>query len=847
MTLRFIPPVPRRSLTQAFHANRHLWVRVTTLLIGLGLQATAGETPITVTEPTGVARADWPVTSGIPLPRGQVRHARHSALFNSDGKQVPLQAEVLGRWPDGSIRWLLIDFQATLAPHQSRRYVLRHGPGVTRKPVPGPPLIISLGSPENRIVPLLKTGPLRIQLAADRFRLLDHVSLDRNGDGRFSDDERLTDDRASGIELVDGRGRRFRADLSLSTWTIEQHGPLRACVRIEGQHGNSDEGTKFRYVVRLHVFRGRPFFRFDYTFINDDPDTLMSRFHSLEVVCSTRERGDRLILSGKPSKPSRLFQLDDQQFRLGDKLTRGHANGWAAVAGPHGGIALGVREFWQNWPKSLEVKPGELRIGLCPDFAKGQYDGRPLKEEVKHYYYLRDGVYTVKIGVAKTHRVWAMPFDGPPQPNSLGDFFRAAEQPLLAQCTPARVTATGVLGTAPPADPRKYHGYDGWLDQMFTKHLDAQQSNRENGMLNFGDWYHVEKFGGGWGNQEYDTSHCFFVQYLRTGDRRYFDRARQGADHLMDVDVVHAVNRHIRGLDHHGQPQPGHIWTHSVGHTGGYYDRAPLEAAWWYQLGMLQNRGHLWLGGLFDDYLLTGNRRALDVARMAADRVASEGGRYSDHLREIGWPLNLLMTAWEATGDDRYLVAAHRHWHMLRDHLNPKRGWVVMLAYGHCSMKSTSQRCRGQNSYLLALTLSALARYHQATGDPEVLKGLSAGLDQMIRECWDERSKAFYGTACTHIRESRMGNTHSTVLLAALAFAHEIRLTGNKRHRRIFRQAFQAAMAAGRKGLESGDRQVQAGYSSRSFHFTPFGLGALDQAADAGPGRDAPTPPGRNK
>ena len=47
---------------------------------------------------------------------------------------------------------------------------------------------------------------------------------------------------------------------------------------------------------------------------------------------------------------------------------------------------------------------------------------------------------------------------------------------------------------------------------MFEKHLVAQESNRENGLLNFGDWYDEKKFGGGWVNQEYDTSHCFFVQ-----------------------------------------------------------------------------------------------------------------------------------------------------------------------------------------------------------------------------------------------------------------------------------------------------------------------------------------------
>ena len=52
---------------------------------------------------------------------------------------------------------------------------------------------------------------------------------------------------------------------------------------------------------------------------------------------------------------------------------------------------IGVRQFWQNWPKSLEVAPGELRIGICPDFEAGShYDGHELIAEAKHYYYLRD-------------------------------------------------------------------------------------------------------------------------------------------------------------------------------------------------------------------------------------------------------------------------------------------------------------------------------------------------------------------------------------------------------------------------------------------------------------------------
>ena len=810
-------------------AKHFLPASVTLLLFVIGA-AGADEISLTVTEPSGVQRTGWPVTSGVPLARGALRSDRHTALYNAEGQEIPLQTEVLSRWPDGSVRWLLLDFQVDLAADASQQFGLRYGPQVVRTTESQSPLVISAASHANRITPVLDSGSIRIILSADRFRLLDAIWFDRNGDGQFSDAERVTNDQSTGIVLVASDGTRHRADLSLATWTIEQHGPLRACVRIEGRHRAEDGSEMFSFIVRLHIFRGQPFFKFDYTFVNDHQDSLMAKFDAIELVCSTNDSSDQLVLNAQPTaESSRLFQVDDRQFEVDGETSSGRASGWAAIGTPAGGLAVGVREFWQNWPKSLEVKPGEMRIGLCPDFPKGQYDGRPLLEEVKHYYYLRDGVYTLKIGAARTHQMWATLFSGEPQIDQLASFFRAVEQPLLAQCSPQYVCSTGVLGNSPPADPNKYHAYDTWMDAMFQKHLDDQENSRENGMLNFGDWYDEKKFGGGWGNQEYDTSHNFFVQYLRTGDRRYFDRARQGAGHLMDVDVLHAINPHIRGLDHHGQPQPGQIWKHIVGHTGGYYEDDRLKAPIWDQRGVLHDLGHVWIGGLGDCYQLTGNRRALDVARLVADRVASECPTdYSDHIRGIGWPLNLVMTAYELTGDDKYLAAAGRQWETLKANMDPEKGWSAMLAYGHCSMKSESKRCHGQVSYMMALTMSALSRYHEATGDPEVLQAITVGLDQIIRTCWSEEHKSFYATPCVHVRQSPPSAHSATTYLSSLAFEHEIRLTGNSEHRRIFREAFKTSMAAGKELFDSGHPQLQAGYGSRSFHFTPFGLRALE-------------------
>jgi len=144
-------------------------------------QGTAGEPTtvrLTVAEPSGLARRNWPVTSGIPLGQGIVRDGEQAALFASDGLQIPLQTEVLSRWPDGSVRWLLLDFSIDLAARETKRLTLQCGSNVRRPPVANGVRALSR---DDAVV--IETGPLRVALSPKSFRLLDEVRLDRNGDG----------------------------------------------------------------------------------------------------------------------------------------------------------------------------------------------------------------------------------------------------------------------------------------------------------------------------------------------------------------------------------------------------------------------------------------------------------------------------------------------------------------------------------------------------------------------------------------------------------------------------------------------------------------------------------------
>ena len=82
--------------------------------------ALSADVKLTVEEPAGAARQAWPVTSGIPFAEGELKDPQAVALLGDDGKRGPLQTEVLARWPDGSIRWLLADFQVDLRRASAR-------------------------------------------------------------------------------------------------------------------------------------------------------------------------------------------------------------------------------------------------------------------------------------------------------------------------------------------------------------------------------------------------------------------------------------------------------------------------------------------------------------------------------------------------------------------------------------------------------------------------------------------------------------------------------------------------------------------------------------------------------
>src|SRR6185369_11578680 len=103
------------------------------------------------------------------LPAGRLPGDGALWIADGAGRAVPSQSRVLERWPDGTARWVLVDFLATAGPRQTAAYTARDG----RPPAPpNGPLVRGTADAEGH---RLTTGPLSLLVPNDGSALAQDV------------------------------------------------------------------------------------------------------------------------------------------------------------------------------------------------------------------------------------------------------------------------------------------------------------------------------------------------------------------------------------------------------------------------------------------------------------------------------------------------------------------------------------------------------------------------------------------------------------------------------------------------------------------------------------------------
>jgi hypothetical protein len=645
--------------------------------VGVSLRLTGG----------GPSNVCQPFRAGVPLPRGAMHDPARLVLLNPAGARTPLQSRVLARWPDGSVRWLLLDFLAQPTDNAGAGWELTEAG--------------SAPAPEAPTLRLDDSGPtIRVDTGAACFHF---ARTDPAGFRVLVEHREVVRPSGPLIGFTDRNGKVLRPELEHVI--VEERGPVRATVRWEGTF---DSRPSCRFVARFDVFAGTGLCRVELTLHNPhrarhtgglwdlgDAGSLLFRELALHTelpdaatpaVTWTPEPGQPPLSvdgdlelyqdsSGGENWRSKNHLNRDGQVPLSFRGYRvragaGERHGLRAspvvtARGPNGAVTIAIPEFWQQFPKAVAVEGTRLRVGLFP----GQFGD----------------LFELQGGEQKSHVVWFHLAASGASPASLA----WVHQPARITVEPEWYARSGVFPylTASP-EPLGTPADDLFDAAVHGPHRLA--ANRETideyGWRNYGEVYadHEAAYYRGplplisHYNNQYDLLFGCLLQWFRTGDPAWFDLADPLARHVRDIDIYRTTEdraAYSGGLfwhtDHYRDAATSTHRTFSRangGDRGASYGGGPANE-------------HNYTTGLVHYHYLTGDPAARDVVLWLANWVIDrDDGRrtilglvddgptglasataepdYHGPGRGAGNSVNALLDAWLLTDQPHYLDKA---------------------------------------------------------------------------------------------------------------------------------------------------------------------------------------------
>jgi hypothetical protein len=560
------------------------------------------------------------VTWGVPWPRGRHKRTAAFTLRNQQGEALAVQSWPLAFWPDGSLKWSA--HAAYLDPTRTAGLSLHAGKAAAR------PTGIRVTESASSVD--IDTGEIQCQITKQGGKFL---AVSRGGQALVTDGRLvlLTQDSvdAEGQGVV--RTQEFAGEIS--RLTVEQAGPVRAVVRLEGQHQQvAGQRAWLPFVLRLYFYAGSEAVRLVHTITYDGDESRdfikgLGVRYTVPLTAPLHDRHIRFVgeaqgifaeavrgLTGLRRDPGAaitgaqvagkatpkvqdfpaevashldlipafgdytLVQPSADSFSIRKRTRQGftwlaaatgrRAAGLAYVGSPAGGVAFGIKNFWQSHPAQLDIRnaatdhaeatmwlwapdapPMDLRFyhdGLGQDTFAKQREGLDITYED-----YEPGFGSPK-GVARTSELmlWVLP--ATPSVPDLVALAQTLQAPPVLACTPAYLQAQAVFGgnwsVPDPTSPAKVK-LENQLGEYFDFYKNQVDQRAWYGFWNYGDVMHsydesrhVWKYdigGFAWDNSELSTDMLLWYYFLRTGRADVFRMAEAMTRHTGEVDVHH--------------------------------------------------------------------------------------------------------------------------------------------------------------------------------------------------------------------------------------------------------------------------------------------------------------------
>ena len=354
-----------------------------------------------------------------------------------------------------------------------------------------------------------------------------------------------------------------------------------------------------------------------------------------------------------------------------EKQQGNRAAGWADLSGAHGGLTVGVRYFWQMFPKTIEAgADGKLVVGLWPR----RWERGHCFEGSGHL----------------THETFWFFHSGDAAAAKSADAVKSFAAPTYVLCDPAWYVEDcqcNLFAAAVPMGKAEFGTYDDWastavhedwskgkLNYSYDSSIGVEhEKNDEFGVWHFGDsvkdaiWWYFGQF------QEYDLNYTLLLHLARSGDTAFMAYAEQSARELMGIPA----------------------------HEGGYGHQWPESS-------------HAWSRGLTLYYFLTGMyeaREAMDwMCRYhlkAAQEAYHKDNAWSYNGRNAGWAFRGLYNCYDLTGDKKYMDEFNRGLGIVRE--KQQKSGASLGLYGG----------GGPLDFQLGAVSAALGEYAWLTGDED--------------------------------------------------------------------------------------------------------------------------------
>ena len=588
-------------------------------------------------ERNGLNRFNEPVTVGIPFPKGKIFDPSHLALWQNSATRIPLQAQVLGRWFDGSAKWILLDFQASLDAYAQTTYELRSNAHEELE-VEEPRL--SLIETAGQVI--VKTGETQFFLNKFICKPVDRIVT--NGADLIAPE-------GSSFLLIDWEGWKYRP--YIRDFTVEARGPLRATIRASGEFKAETGNTFACFVTRVNCHAGSGFVEIQLTLHNPraarhrgglwdlgDEGSVYFKDLSLHVPFREESGTERAIRwTTQPFREAEAHRADSveiyQDSSGGENWqSTNHVNGFGkvmhsfrgyrvrssgasieeglratpvvAISGRGGSLSATIEKFWQNFPKAIEADKNGISLRLFPR----QYND----------------VFELQGGEQKTHTIF-LQFRGPDEKQSDLSWVHDRLIPSATREWYSRSKACQYL--SPRSEDKNPE-----CQQLIETAIDGPQSFfarreiiDEYGWRNFGDIYADHEGVNHMGdmplvahyNNQYDVIYGSLVQYLRGGDARWLELASDLAKHVIDIDIYHTEQdrpSYNGGLFWHTDHYlDAGLATHRT------YSKSSLEKKAGCSYGGGPSNEHNYTSGLLLYYYLTGDETARQAVVGLADWV----------------------------------------------------------------------------------------------------------------------------------------------------------------------------------------------------------------------------------